>query len=51
MSVCELAENINDYFWYRRKVSKDTEGPIVCEFTRGRIILSGAGLPNKTVWQ
>ncbi len=50
ISVDELAENINDYFWYRRKVSEGTKGPIVYEYTRRRVILSAAGLPQKTVW-
>jgi len=50
MTVEELAKNINDYFWYRREVSEGTKGPIVYEFTRRRIILSSAGLPQKTVW-
>ncbi len=50
LTVEELAKNINDYFWYRRKVSEGTKGPIVYEFTRRRIILSAAGLPQKTVW-
>ena len=50
ISVEELAKNINDYFWYRRKVSEGTKGPIVYEYTRRRIILSAAGLPQKTVW-
>ena len=45
-----LAENINDYFWYRRKVSEGTKGPIVYEYTRRQIILSADGLPQKTVW-
>jgi SRSO17 transposase len=45
-----LAENINDYFWYRRKVSEGTKGPIVYEYTRRQIILSAAGLPQKSVW-
>jgi SRSO17 transposase len=50
ISVETLAENINDYFWYRRKVSEGTKGPIVYEYTRRQIILSAAGLPQKTVW-
>jgi SRSO17 transposase len=50
MTVQELAKNINDYFWYRRTVSEGTKGPIVYEFTRRRVILSAAGLPQKTVW-
>jgi SRSO17 transposase len=48
--VDELAKNINDYFWYRRKVSEGTKGPIVYEFTRRQVTLSAAGLPQKTVW-
>ena len=50
LSVEELGKNINDYFWYRRKVSEGTKGPIVYEYTRRRIILSADGLPQKTVW-
>jgi len=50
ISVEMLSENINDYFWYRRKVSEGTKGPIVYEYTRRQIILSAAGLPQKTVW-
>ena len=50
ISVDELAENINDYFWYRRKVSEGTKGPIVYEYTRRQIILSAAGLPQQAVW-
>ena len=50
LTVEDLAGNMNDYFWYRRKVSEGTKGPIVYEFTRRRVILSAAGLPKKTVW-
>jgi len=50
LAVEELAKNINDYFWYRRKVSEGTKGPIVYEFTRRQVILSAAGVPHKTVW-
>ena len=50
IAVCELAKNINDYFWYRRQVSEGTKGPIVYEFTRRQVILSVSGLPEKTVW-
>jgi SRSO17 transposase len=46
----DLAKSINDYFWYRRQVSEGTKGPIVYEFTRRQVILSAAGLPQKTVW-
>jgi SRSO17 transposase len=50
MAVCELAKNINDYFWYRRQVSEGTKGPTFYEFTRRQVILSASGLPEKTVW-
>jgi SRSO17 transposase len=50
VAVEDLARNTNDYFWYRRTVSEGTKGPIVYEFTRRRVILSAAGLPEKTVW-
>ena len=50
MRVDELANNINDYFWYRRQVSEGTKGPIVYEFTRRQVILSDEGLPGETVW-
>jgi len=50
ITVSTLATNINDYFWYRRKVSEGTKGPIEYEFSKRRIILSNNGLPQKTVW-
>lgn len=50
LAVEDIATNMNDYFWYRRKVSEGTKGPVVYEFTRRRVILSAAGLPKKTVW-
>jgi SRSO17 transposase len=40
----------NDYFWYRRKVSEGTKGPIEYEFTKKRVVLSKNGLPEKEVW-
>jgi len=45
-----IAKNINKYFWYHRKVSEGTKGPIEYEFTRKRIVLSRDGLPEKEVW-
>lgn len=45
-----LASNINSFFWYRRKVSEGTKGPIEYEFTKRRITLCKDGLPCKTVW-
>lgn len=50
ITVETLAKNINDYFWYRRKVSEGTKGPIEYEFTKRQIILAKNGLPTKTVW-
>jgi len=45
-----LARGINAFFWYRRKVSEGTKGPIEYEFTKRRITLCKEGLPDKTVW-
>lgn len=45
-----LAKGINSYFWYRRKVSEGTKGPIEYEFTKRRVVLSRNGLPYKSVW-
>jgi SRSO17 transposase len=50
LKVKDLARSINDYFWYRRQVSEGAKGPVVYEFTRRRVILSAAGLPQKSVW-
>lgn len=50
IAVSTLAKNTNSYFWYRRKVSEGTKGPIVYEFTRRRVKLSNSGLPQKEVW-
>lgn len=50
MSVSCLAQNTNDYFWYRRTVSEGTKGPIEYEFSKRRVILAKDGLPEKTVW-
>lgn len=50
ISIKTLAEGINDFFWYRRKVSEGTKGPIEYEFTKRRIVLSRHGLPLKTLW-
>jgi hypothetical protein len=50
ISVEILAKSMNDYFWYRRKVSEGTKGPIEYEFTKRQITLSRNGLPQKTVW-
>jgi hypothetical protein len=50
ISVKTVAENINDYFWYRRTVSEGTKGAIEYEFTKRQVVLSNNGLPSKTVW-
>jgi SRSO17 transposase len=44
------AKKINKYFWYRRKVSEGTKGPIEYEFTKKRVVLAKDGLPEKEVW-
>ncbi len=50
MSVEAHAKNINKYFWYRRKVSEGTKGPIEYEFTQKRVVLATDGLPEKEAW-
>lgn len=50
ISIKALAAGINNFFWYRRKVSEGAKGPIEYEFTKRRIVLSHKGLPKKTVW-
>ncbi|TAN43894.1 MAG: IS701 family transposase [Candidatus Methanoperedens sp.] len=48
--VDSIAKNINDYFWYRRKVSEGTKGPIEYEFTKRQVILCRDALPDRKVW-
>jgi SRSO17 transposase len=50
LSVEALAKGINPFFWYRRKVSEGTKGPIEYEFTKRRVVLAKDGVPWKTVW-
>lgn len=50
LSVSKIARNLNNFFWYRRKVSEGTKGPIEYEFSKREVILSKDGLPWKTVW-
>jgi SRSO17 transposase len=50
ITVETLAKNINDFFWYRYKVSEGTKGPIEYEFTKRQVTLSKNGLPKKTAW-
>lgn len=50
MNFSTVARGINSFFWYRRKVSEGTKGPIEYEFTKRRVTLCKDGLPCKTVW-
>lgn len=48
--VDTLSKSINDYFWFRRKVSEGTKGPIEYKFTKREVILCRNGLPDRKVW-
>jgi SRSO17 transposase len=50
VKVSQFAKSLNDVFWYRRRVSEGTKGPIEYEFTKRRVTLCQDGLPAKTVW-
>jgi SRSO17 transposase len=50
LSVTVLAKGIHDCFWYRRKVSEGTKGPIEYEFTKRQVMLCKESLPYKAVW-
>jgi len=50
MTFDAFAKNLNGFFWYRRKVSEGTKGPIEYEFTKRQIVLSKDGLPADHVW-
>lgn len=50
ISVLQLAKGLNDYFWYRRKVSEGAKGPVEYEFSRKEVLMSKDGLPGKPVW-
>jgi len=45
-----FAKSLNNFFWYRRKVSEGTKGPIEYEFTKRQIVLARDGLPEDDVW-
>lgn len=49
-SFRDFAENLNDFFWYKRTVSEGSKGPIEYEFTKRRVVIAKDGLPWKTVW-
>ena len=50
MTVAAVAQSLHDCFWYRRKVSDGTKGPIAYEFTKRQVTLCKDGQPDKTVW-
>ena len=50
MAVEMVAKSLHDCFWYRRKVSEGTKGPVEYEFTKRQVTLCGDGLPVRTVW-
>lgn len=50
ITVNDLAKNINNFFWYKRKVSEGAKGPIEYEFTKRQVVLAKNGLPEKNVW-
>jgi SRSO17 transposase len=50
LAVAVLAKSIHDCFWYRRKVSEGTKGPIEDECTKRQVMLCQESLPDKTVW-
>jgi SRSO17 transposase len=50
MTVAAVAHGLHDCFWYRRRVSEGTKGPIEYEFTKRQVTLCHNGDPDKTVW-
>jgi len=46
----KLAKRTNDYFWYRRKVSEGTKGPVTYEFMKKRVVLAKDGKPDRSAW-
>jgi SRSO17 transposase len=50
LSVKAIAKSTHKYFWFRRRVSEGTKGPIVYEFTKRQVTLCQDGLPAKSVW-
>jgi SRSO17 transposase len=49
VSFLESARSLNSFFWYRRRVSEGTKGPIEYEFAKRRVILAKDGLPTREV--
>lgn len=50
LAMGDLAESINDYFWYRISIHEGARGPAVYEFTRCQVMVSFGELPRKTMW-
>lgn len=50
IKLIDLARNINKFFWYKRKVSEGSKGPIEYEFSRKKVIMSKNGRPDRNVW-
>jgi len=50
ITLASLAKSLSSFYWYRRKVSEGTKGPIEYEFTKKRIVLSKNGTPDREVW-
>jgi SRSO17 transposase len=50
IAVEALAKSLHDGFWYRRKVSEGTQGPIAYALTKRQVTRCGDGLPVRTVW-
>jgi SRSO17 transposase len=50
MRADNFAKALNDFYWYRRKVSEGTKGAIEYEFTKRRVTISKDGVPYKNVW-
>jgi len=49
ISFEDFAKNLHNHFWYRRKVSEGTKGPIEYEFTKRQVVIARDGLPWKRV--
>jgi SRSO17 transposase len=50
VTAATVAHSLHDYFWYRRRVSEGTKGPIEYEFTKRQVTLCHDGDPGRTVW-
>jgi len=48
--IDKLAQDIHNFFWYRRTISEGTEGPVDYEFAKRRITLCKSGFSERTVW-